>query len=94
MGPSGYPPSIWDGVPLATLQANVLKLQAALIELTAGGRVVKATYSQGDGARTVEFTPANRAELTMLITNLQTIIGQQTGVPVNRRRPLSPYFGR
>jgi hypothetical protein len=44
--------SILDGVSVGVLQARLAALQTALLDLQAGAKVVTASYTQGDGART------------------------------------------
>lgn len=85
--------SIFDGLDLATLQSRLTALQLAMLDLEAGARVAKATYSQGDGSRSVEYTQADRASLTRTILALQSQIDYLNGNPTNRVKPLRPYIG-
>lgn len=85
--------SVLDGIDAATLQAQLTAMQTALMQLQSGARVVKVSYAQGEGSRSVEYTAANIADLTQAIlgvqTQLDTVLG--TGVPP-RRRPIMPVF--
>lgn len=84
--------SILDGVSATTLQTRLAAMQQAYLDLTTGGKVQAASYSQGDGGRTVTYTMANIADLTQAILAVQTQIDRLQGVIVNRRAPLRPYF--
>lgn len=84
--------SILDGISLADLQARLVALQQAYLDLMAGGKVVTASYTQGDGARSVTYSQANIGDLTQAILAVQTQIDGLTGQCINRRAPLRPYF--
>lgn len=84
--------SILDGIGVSTLQARLTALQTAYLDLTTGGKVETAAYSQGDGGKSVTYTKARIADLTAAILSVQTQIGVLTGVEGNRRRPMRPYF--
>ena len=89
--PYSFPPpfdpttSLLSGVATATLQANLAAAQQAYMELSAGGKIVKASYTQGDGVKTVEYTPANMGALAGMIQLLQS----QLGLVQRPRRPIS-----
>lgn len=84
--------SILDGISLEVLQARLAALQQAYLDLMAGGKVASASYTQGDGARTVTYTQANIGDLTQAILALQTQIDGLTGKCINRRAPMRPVF--
>ncbi|MGJ7611143.1 MULTISPECIES: gpW family head-tail joining protein [unclassified Variovorax] len=84
--------SILDGISLEALQAQLAALQKAYLDLMAGGKVATASYTQGDGARSVTYTQANIGDLTQAILAVQTQIDGLTGQCINRRAPLRPYF--
>lgn len=84
--------SILDGLDVSVLQARLTALQLALLDLQAGAKVVTASYTQGDGAKSVTYSQANIADLTQTILGLQTQIDRLQGVRVNRRRPMAPFF--
>ena len=85
--------SILDGVDVSILQARLSGLQTAYLDLTTGGKVETAAYSQGDGGKSVTYTKARIPDLVAAILAVQTQIGMRTGVEGNRRRPMRPYFG-
>ena len=84
--------SILDGVPLATLQARLTALQLGYLDLTSGNKGESFTYSQGDGAQSVVYTRAHIGDLTQAILIVQTEIDRQSGMRINRRRPMRPFF--
>lgn len=86
--------SIYDGLSLEVLQSRLTALQTALLDLQAGGKVVKVSYAQGEGSRSVEYSQANIADLTQAILALQTQIDILNGsAGPARRRPIFPVFG-
>jgi hypothetical protein len=84
--------SIYDGLDVGTLQARLTALQLALLDLEAGAKIVTASYTQGDGAKAVTYSQADRASLRQTILSVQTQIDRINGVCVNRRAPLRPFF--
>lgn len=84
--------SIFDGIGIAALQARLAEMQQAYLDLMAGNRGESYTYSQGDGSKSVTYTRANIGDLAQAIITLQTRIDQLTGLTINRRRPLRPFF--
>jgi hypothetical protein len=84
--------SILDGVDVGVLQARLAAMQQAYLELTTGDKGASYSYTQGDGAKSVTYSQANIADLTQAIITVQTQIDQLTGVRINRRAPLRPYF--
>jgi hypothetical protein len=84
--------SILDGISAPALQAQLTSLQTAYLALMAGGKIASASYTQGDGGRSVTYTQANIADLTQAILTVQTQIDRLNGVCINRRPPLRPYF--
>jgi hypothetical protein len=84
--------SILDGLDVSVLQARLAQMQQAYLDLTSGAKVQVASYTQGDGARQVTYTQANIADLTQAILAVQSQIDRLTGVCVNRRAPIRPYF--
>lgn len=87
---SGYaqPLGVLQGVPAATLSAWLAVAQQAYADLMSGGKVVTASYSQGDGSRSVTYTMASMVNLQVWIGQLQRALGQ----PYQSRRPMRPYF--
>ena len=84
--------SILDGIDPAALQARLAAMQQAYLDLVSGGRVQVASYSQGDGGKSVTYTMANIGDLTASILALQTQIDRLNGLKINRRRPMRPFF--
>lgn len=85
--------SILDGVSVQALQARLSDMQAAYLDLTTGAKIEVASYTQGDGTKSVTYTRANIGALTQSIIALQSQIDRLTGVAIqNRRAPLRPYF--
>jgi hypothetical protein len=84
--------SILDGVLLTDLQTRLAAMQKAYLDLTTGGKVQVAAYTQGDGAKSVTYTQANIADLTQAILAVQTQIDRLQGMRINRRAPLRPIF--
>lgn len=84
--------SILDGISLTALQSQLSALQQALFALDAGSYVVTATYTQGDGSKSVTYTAADRARLTQAILSVQTQIARVQGQRMNVRKPIRPFF--
>jgi len=82
--------SIFAGMSTANLQAALSSAQAAYIQLSSGAKVVTASYTQGDGAKSVTYTAAQLPQLTALIQQLQ----MQLGILPNgsARRPVRFVF--
>ena len=75
------------GVPDATLQSWLTACQQAIQDLTTGGKVQTAAYTQGDGSKSVTYTAADLNALRMRAQ----MLGQALGL-VRHRRPMRPYF--
>lgn len=87
--------SILDGIDVAALQTRLASMQRAYLDLMAGGKVQAATYTQGDGSKSISYTQANIADLVQAIIGLQTQIDRIGGDTfTNRRAPMRPYGGR
>jgi monomeric isocitrate dehydrogenase len=80
--------SILSGRSTAQLQADLASAQQAYIELSSGGRVVTASYTQGDGSKSVTYTQASMPNLMALIKELQA----QLGIICYARRPIRPTY--
>ena len=81
--------SLLAGRSTAQLQTDLQNAQQAYIDLTAGAKAVSLSYTQGDGAKNVTYTPANMAALAALIRLLQS----QLGIVTRGRRPIQFYYG-
>lgn len=84
--------SILDGVSVQALQTQLASMQQAYLSLMAGGKIESASYTQGDGSRSISYTKANIGDLTQAILAVQSQIDQLNGVSINRRPPLRPFF--
>lgn len=68
-------PSLYAGMDRTVLQAALTKAQQALIDLQNGSKGVTFSYGQGDGIKTVSYTPATLQNLVALIRDLQAELG-------------------
>jgi hypothetical protein len=84
-GPSS---SLLAGISRESLQVSLQNAQQAYIQLSTGGKVETATYTQGDGSKSITYTRANIAQLANIILMLQ----KQLGIVSQARRPLSFRF--
>ena len=80
--------SIFAGMPREELQRALLEAQRAYIELSTGARVHGAAYTQGDGTKSVTYTPAQLPQITALINELQA----QLGIVRHARRAIRPVY--
>ena len=74
-------------VQLAQLYASLI---AARAQMSAGGKIVSASYAQGEGSRSVTYNMANQAQLMNDINMVQRALG----MPGQSRRPMRPVFLR
>lgn len=88
---SNYDPtdSALNCVPLATVRQWLVAAVTAEQELLSGAKVATASYSQGDGSRSVSYSAADRIMLKARITELQAFLG--IGRP-GRRGPMRVMF--
>jgi len=70
---------ILAGMAPADLRAALAALQKALLDLTLGVKEVSVSYTQGDGSRSVTFTPTDTAKITALIQTIQAQLGIASG---------------
>ena len=88
-----YRTSILDGVDIITLQARLVEMQAAYLDIVSGNKGESYSYTQGEGGRSVSFSRANIADLTQAIITVQYQIDLLSGSGFkNRRKPMRPYF--
>lgn len=80
--------SILAGRSTAQLQADLVALQNAYINLSTGAQGESYSYTQGDGAKSVTYTRANLAQLVAAIKLIQA----QLGIIPRSRRPIYPVF--
>ena len=88
MGRIGLTSSLLAGMPRESLQISLTNAQQAYIQLSTGGKVENATYTQGDGSKSITYTRANIAQLANVIMMLQ----KQLGIDVRPRQPLRFEF--
>jgi hypothetical protein len=67
--------SIFYGMTTLQMQQALAAAQKAYVELSTGSKGVTFSYTQGDGAKSVTFTQASLANLTILIKQLQVELG-------------------
>jgi hypothetical protein len=84
--------SILEGVSVAQLQTQLSQMQRAYLDLSSGAKGESYSYTQGEGGRSVTYTRTNVADLVQAILGVQRQIDMLTGVRVNRRRPIRPFF--
>ncbi|MFA7942052.1 gpW family head-tail joining protein [Pseudomonas brenneri] len=82
------PSSLLAGISRESLQVSLQNAQQAYLQLSSGGKVETATYTQGDGSKSITYTRANIAQLANVIQMLQ----QQLGIVTRARRPLTFRF--
>ena len=80
--------SIFAGMSTDALRAALASAQQAYLDLSTGNKPQAAVYTQGDGNKSVTFTPATIGKLTNLIKQLQA----QLGLIGRARRPISFRF--
>jgi len=80
--------SLLTGISRESLQVSLQNAQQAYLQLSMGGKVETATYTQGDGSKSITFTRANISQLVNIIQMLQ----QQLGIVGRARRPLTFRF--
>ncbi len=87
---SSYNPaaSVFAGMTADAKRALLAQAQGAYGELLTGGKPVTVAYAQGDGQRTVTYTPATIAGLANLIAQLQADLG----ITRRARRPIRFAF--
>ncbi|MCO7569380.1 gpW family protein [Pseudomonas chlororaphis] len=76
------------GLSREVLQVSLQNAQQAYLQLSMGGKVESATYTQGDGSKSITYTRGNIAQLANVILMLQ----QQLGIVQRARRPLTFRF--
>lgn len=82
------PSSLLAGISRESLEVSLRNAQQAYLQLSTGGKVETATYTQGDGSKSITYTRANIAQLANVIQMLQ----QQLGIVTRARRPLTFRF--
>jgi hypothetical protein len=67
--------SLLAGMDTTVLRQNLAQMQQDYLDLSAGRKVQTATYTQGDGAKSVAYTAATIGQLAMAIRQLQAQLG-------------------
>ena len=81
-------------IDLPTLQAWQKQAITAFGQVMSTGRAVSVSYAQGDGSRSVTYSPADIATMRAWISTLANEIGCRTGVPPRQtRRAIGVRFG-
>lgn len=76
------------GMDDSVLRARLQQMQLDYLDLSSGRKVMSASYTQGDGAKSVTYTRATIGELAMAIRMAQ----QQLGIIPRARRAIRPVF--
>ncbi|KWK75778.1 gpW family head-tail joining protein [Burkholderia ubonensis] len=77
--------AITDGMSTADMQSRLAALQAALFDLSAGQKIVTATYNQGDGTKSVTYQTTDIMQIQRSILMLQKALGITCHYPRARR---------
>lgn len=77
--------AITDGMSTADMQSRLAALQAAYFDLQSGTKIVTATYSQGDGSKSVTYQQADMTSMYRSILMLQKALGIIDRYPRARR---------
>lgn len=80
--------SLLAGIPREQLQVSLANAQMAYLQLSSGTKVESASYTQGDGTRSVTYTRADLAQLANVIQQLQ----MQLGIVPRARKPVRFWF--
>jgi hypothetical protein len=67
--------SLLAGMDTTVLQKRLAQMQQDYLDLSSGAKVQSASYTQGDGSKSVSYTMANIAQLTLAIRHLQAQLG-------------------
>ncbi len=66
---------LFAGMPRESLERALADAQHAYLALSTGSKYESVSFAQGDGSKSVTYTRANLAQLTMLIKTLQAHLG-------------------
>lgn len=80
--------SVLAGMDTSVLQARLAQMQQDYLDLMSGAKVVSASYTQGEGGKSVTYDRTNIAQLTMAIRQLQA----QLGIICSPRRAIGVRF--
>lgn len=68
-------PAEFVGLSQSQLQTLLTQTQEAISALVTGGKPVSVAFAQGDGSKSVTYTPANLPELRMRARILAELLG-------------------
>lgn len=77
--------AITDGMSTADMQSRLAALQAAYFDLSAGAKVVTASYAQGDGTKSVTYKATDITQIWKSILMLQKALDPTMCYPRARR---------
>lgn len=80
--------SLLAGMDTTVLNARLTQMQNDYLDISAGRKVVSASYTQGDGGKNVTYDRTTLPQLAMAIRLLQ----QQLGIISQGRHALSVGF--
>ncbi|MBN9143745.1 MULTISPECIES: gpW family head-tail joining protein [unclassified Novosphingobium] len=80
--------SVLAGMDTSVLQARLAQMQQDYLDLMSGAKVVSASYTQGEGGKSVTYDRTNIAQLTIAIRQLQA----QLGIICSPRRAIGVRF--
>ena len=80
--------SVLAGMDTSVLQARLAQMQQDYLDLMSGAKVVSASYTQGEGGKSVTYDRTNIAQLTMAIRQMQA----QLGIICSPRRAIGVRF--
>ncbi|HZR87882.1 MAG TPA: gpW family head-tail joining protein [Bradyrhizobium sp.] len=83
-------PAEFVGLNSTQLQTMLAQTQQALADLTTGGKVETAAYTQADGSKSVTYTRADLAALQQRVQMLANLV--YPGQGYGRRRPARPLY--
>ena len=83
------PVDVFAGMTVDQRKAALASAQKAYLDLSMGAKGVSLSYTQGDGGKSVTFTPAETANLVVLIKQLQASLG----ILRRARRPMRFILG-
>lgn len=80
--------SVLAGMDAAMLRQRLAQMQQDYLDLSSGRKLQSASYTQGDGAKSISYTQASITQLTMAIRQLQA----QLGIIGSPRRAIGVRF--
>ncbi len=67
--------SLLAGMDISVLQSRLAQMQQDYLDLMSGTKVVSASYTQGEGGKSVTYDRTNIAQLSTAIRQLQAQLG-------------------